>query len=42
METAWPFEMLVSYHNVARCHNPQDMDLNLHCRENLTSFVLIS
>jgi hypothetical protein len=24
-----------SYHNIRRCHNSVDLDLNLHCRESL-------
>jgi hypothetical protein len=28
-------ETLVSYHSTARRHNPEDLDLNLHRRENL-------
>jgi hypothetical protein len=28
---------VVSYHITTRCHNPEDLDLNLHRRENLKS-----
>jgi len=28
-------EMLVCYHKITRCHNPEDLDLNLHRCENL-------
>jgi hypothetical protein len=28
-------EPLVPYHNIIRCHNPEDLDWNLHGRENL-------
>jgi len=32
---AWTSETAVSYHKITRCHNPEDLDLNLHRRENL-------
>jgi hypothetical protein len=37
MEAASPSKTLVFYHFTARCHNPEDLDLNVHRRENLKS-----
>jgi hypothetical protein len=36
MEVARTSETVVSYHNTTRRHNPQDLDLNIHRRENLS------
>jgi hypothetical protein len=35
MEAAKDSETLVSYRNAKQRHNPEDLDLNLHRRENL-------
>jgi hypothetical protein len=28
MEAAWSSETMVSYHNISRCHNPEDLDFS--------------
>jgi len=35
MEAARSLKILVFYHNIAHCHNPEDLYLNIHYRENL-------
>jgi hypothetical protein len=39
MEASKPPEMLVFSHNTAGRHNTEDLDLNLHRRENLKSVI---
>jgi len=40
MEVTRSSEMLVFYHNTIWHHNAEDLDFNLHCRENLKSHNL--
>jgi hypothetical protein len=39
METAWSSETLVSYHSITL--HPEDLDFNLHRRENLKIRIII-
>jgi len=39
MEATWSSETLVFYLNTRRRHNSEDLDLNLHRRENLESCI---
>jgi hypothetical protein len=41
MKTAWSSKMLVSYYNTTWHQNPEDINLNLHCYENLKSHIMI-
>jgi hypothetical protein len=39
MEAARFSEMLLSYHNITRCHNPEELDLNVHRLGNLKTVI---
>jgi hypothetical protein len=39
MEAAMPSETSVSYHNTTRRHNPEQLDVNLHHRENYKPLI---
>jgi hypothetical protein len=39
MEAARSSETLVSCHNTTWHHNPEKLDMNLHCHENLQSWI---
>jgi hypothetical protein len=30
MEVVWASETFVSYQNTTQCHNPEELDLNVH------------
>jgi hypothetical protein len=40
MMAAKSSETMVFYYNTTKCHNPEDLDLNLHCHENLKFFMM--
>jgi hypothetical protein len=42
METVWSSEEMVSCHNTIRRHNPEDVELNLHRRDNVKSCTVVS
>jgi hypothetical protein len=39
VKAAWTSEMLVSYHNTAQHHNPEELDLKCHCHESLKTRI---
>jgi hypothetical protein len=40
MEATWSSETLVSYHKSARHHNSEELDFNLHRRENFSPLIV--
>jgi len=40
MEAEWTSETSVSYHNTRRRQNSEELDLNIHRRENLKRYVI--
>jgi len=40
MEAAWTSETLVSYRNTRQRHNPEELDFNIHRRENLRTLTM--
>jgi len=42
MEAAMSSETSVSYYNITCCHNREDLDFNIHRRENLKSLITLN